>query len=161
MKDKDIISKGIDVIMTVAMVAIVCVVTLQVLGRTPLLTKAPHWTEELSRMIFIVIVAFGSIAATMKNEFVAVDLLVSKLSGKALVIYNIFIDLLIGAFFFVLTPACIKFVNLGAKQLSPSLRINMGYLYSLIFVCILGMGFAQLYKVIKGVISLKTLKEAK
>ena len=162
MEERDnIVSKGIDLIMIIAMTAIVCVVTLQVLGRTPLLKTAPHWTEELSRMIFICIVAFGSIAATMKNEFVAVDLLVSRLKGRAAAIYNIVLDILLAVFFFSLTPACLKFINLGSKQTSPSMGVNMGYLYALIFVSILGMALAKVDRVIVGFINLKKCKEVK
>lgn len=160
-KKNNIVDKGINTIMVIAMTAIVCVVSLQVLGRTPLIKTAPHWTEELSRMIFIVIVAFGSISATIKNEFVAVDLFVSKLSGRVKIIYNIILDLLTGIFFFSLTPACMKFVKLGSKQLSPSLRVNMAYIFSLILVSILGMGIAKIYRIVLGVIELKKNREAK
>lgn len=159
MGEKKIVSKLIDIIMVLAMISIVCVVSLQVLGRTPILETAPHWTEELSRMIFIVIVAFGSISATLNNEFVAVDLLVSKLKGRAIIIYNIIMDAIIGGFFFSLLPACIKFISLGNKQFSPSMRINMGYIYSLIFVAIFGMGIAKVYRIICELVKLKKYGE--
>lgn len=159
MKKDNSVLRIIDTVVSITMIAIILVVLLQVLGRTPLLKQAPHWTEELSRIIFICIVSLGSIAATMRNEFVSVDLLTSQLKGRAQLIYNTVLDFLLAGFFLILTPACIKFVQLGGKQLSPSLRINMKYIYIFILISIIGMGLAKIYRGVLGIREIKNYKE--
>lgn len=155
MSRKNIVLKIIDIILAIAIVAIISVVTLQILGRTPLLTKAPHWTEELSRMIFVFIICVGSIAATLRKEFVSVDLLTSRLKGKPAIIFNASLEILLSVFFFSLIPACLKFIELGSRQLSPSLRINMKYLHVFILVSIVGMGLGNLYRAFLNIKDLK------
>jgi TRAP-type C4-dicarboxylate transport system permease small subunit len=159
MKKDNAVLKVIDIVVACAMLAIIVVVMLQVIGRTPLMKQAPHWTEEMSRMIFVCIVSVGAISATMRNEFVAVDLLTSRLNGKALLIYTTILDFLSSLFFLVLIPASMKFVHLGSKQFSPSLRINMKYLHGFILIAIVGMGMAQIYRGVVGIIAIKNDKE--
>lgn len=133
--------------------SLIGVVMLQVVSRMAF-PKAPHWTEELSRMLFLAIIAWGSIVATMKNEHVSVDLLTSKIQGRARKITDITIDILILIFLIMSIPSSFKFIQLGRMQLSPSLRINMAYPYSLILVSLGGMALTKGVLVMQGIINL-------
>lgn len=155
MKVKTAIVKVLDFLTILIFSALIIVVTVQVLGRTPLFSQPFHWTEELTRMLFIALIAVGSTTAVLHDEFVAVDIIPSMFKGKALKIYNAVIHFVLGAFLLYLIPASIKFMKLGARQSSPSLRLNMKYIYGLILVCVVGMGISQVYMGIYSIMSLK------
>ena len=155
MKIKTAIVKVLNFLTVVIFSALIVVVAIQVLGRTPLFSQPFHWTEELTRMLFIGLIAVGSITGVLHDEYVAVDIFSSMFKGKALIIYNSVIHFLLGAFLIYLIPASLKFMKLGARQSSPGLRINMQYIYGLILISIVGMGIAQIYKGVESVISLK------
>ncbi|SNT06081.1 TRAP-type C4-dicarboxylate transport system, small permease component [Anaerovirgula multivorans] len=155
MKIKSLITKVLDILTVITFIALISVVVLQVLGRTPLLPKAFHWTEEVTRMLFLFLISVASISAVLHNEFVSVDLFTSRLQGKVLLIYNTIIHFVLGIFLLYLIPAGIKFMNLGARQLSPGLRVNMKYVHSLILLSLAGMALAHIYMGTNNLISLK------
>ena len=159
MRIKNAITKVLDTLTVISFILMICVVVLQVIGRTPLMPKPYHWTEEVTRMLFIFLISIGSISAVLHNEFVAVDLFISRLQGKALIIYNSFLHFIIAGFLLYLVPSGFKFMNLGARQLSPGLRVNMKYIYGLILVSIIGMGIAQVYMGLLNLMELKKKKE--
>ena len=155
MKIKTAIVKVLDWLTVFIFTALILVVTLQVIGRTPLFSQPFHWTEEVTRMLFIFLIAIGSTTAVLHNEYVAVDIIPSMFKGKPLLIYNAVIHFIIGAFLLYLIPASVKFMSLGSRQSSPSVRINMQYIYGLILVCVVGMGISQIYMGIESIRSLK------
>ena len=61
MKIKSLFTKVLDALTGIIFTALIAVVTLQILGRTPLLQRPFHWTEEVTRMLFIFLIAAGSI----------------------------------------------------------------------------------------------------
>ncbi|TCK92743.1 TRAP-type C4-dicarboxylate transport system permease small subunit [Natranaerovirga hydrolytica] len=156
MKFKNLLIKCLDLLTFISFVILISIVLIQILGRTPLLPRAFHWTEELTRMIFIFLVSITSITAVLNNEFVSVDLITSRFTGQTKIIIDMVTHFVLGAFLLYLTPAANKFMMLGARQLSPGLRISRQYVYGFMLLCILGMGLAQVYMGIKKIIELKT-----
>ena len=161
MKIKSLFTKVLDALTGIIFTALIAVVTLQILGRTPLLQRPFHWTEEVTRMLFIFLIAAGSITGVLHNEYVAVDIIPTMLKEKSAIIYNAVIHFIVGGFLLYLVPAGMKFTKLGARQLSPGLRFNMKYIYGLILISIVGMELAQMYMGIKSINQLRLSKISK
>ncbi|MDF1617060.1 TRAP transporter small permease [Petrocella sp. FN5] len=149
----------LEIISIVAFIALIVVVTLQIIGRTPLMNKPYHWTEELTRMIFIFLISISSITAVLHNEFVAVDVVPSLFKGRRKLIYEASVHFVVGGFLLYLIPAANKFTQLGGRQLSAGLRVNMMYIHSFVFICIVGMGIANVYIAIRKISAFKKYKE--
>jgi TRAP-type C4-dicarboxylate transport system permease small subunit len=155
MKIKSLLIKILDTLTFISFVILISIVLLQIMGRTPLLPKAFHWTEELTRMVFIFLISITSITAVLNNEFVSVDLVTGKFTGKTKVILDMVTHFILGIFLLYLIPAAHKFMTLGARQFSPGLRISRQYVYGFILLCIVGMGLAQIYMGIKQISELR------
>lgn len=155
---KNKVLRILDSLSVVVFILLIGVVALQVIGRTPLFTKPFHWTEELTRMLFILLIAVSSISAVFHNDYVAVDIVPTLFKGKASVVYEVVIHFIIGIFLLTLIPAASKFTTLGGRQLSASLLVNMKYIHGLILFSIIGMGIAQL---VVGIGKIKGLKNYK
>lgn len=155
---KNKVLKVLDSLSVVIFILLIGVVALQVIGRTPLFPKPFHWTEELTRMLFILLIAVSSISAVFHNDYVAVDIVPSLFKGKSSLVYESVIHFIIGIFLLVLIPAANKFTRLGARQISPSLLVNMKYIHGLILFSIIGMGIAQ---IVMGVGKIRDLKNYK
>lgn len=154
MKPKQsIFSKVSTVFSGILLSSLIGVVMLQVVSRM-LFPKAPHWTEELSRMFFLAIIAWGSIVATVNNEHVSVDLLTSKIQGRVRAGIDLIMDSFIFIFLGLTIPAALKFIQLGQIQMSPSLRINMAYPHALILVSLGGMAVVKGISIVKGIVNL-------
>lgn len=113
--------------------ALIIVVTIQIVTRTFDL-PAPIWTEELSRYLLLYMVAFGIGLSLMTGEFVAVDLLQESVSENA----AWWMRIVAAAATAVLSATMIwpawRFVQIGAFQRSPSLRVTMDIVHASVFV---------------------------
>ena len=155
---KNKVLRVLNILSVVIFILLIGVVALQVIGRTPLFPKPFHWTEELTRMLFILLIAVSSISAVFHNDYVAVDIVPSLFKGKSSLIYEAVINFIIGTFLLALIPAANKFTTLGARQLSPSLLVNMRYIHGLILFSIIGMGIAQIAVGVGKIRGLKNYK---
>lgn len=152
---KNKIIRFLNILSVVIFILLIGVVTVQVMGRSPLFPKPFHWTEELTRMLFILLIAVSSIAAVFHNDYVAVDIVPSLFKGRLALAYESLIHFIIGIFLLFLIPAAYKFTRLGARQLSASMRVNMAYIHGLILFCIIGMGIAQVVAGIQKLIAMR------
>lgn len=140
---KDYIEKTLEYMVNISFLTLMLVVFLQVFSRF-FLPKAPSWTEELSRFLFIYSIMTAAPIALKRNEFVRVDILLVKLNKKVQYIFEIITYCLLNIFFLIIAYEGFTFGNLGVKQTSPAMGIPM-YLsygtvcYSGIFLLIYGL----------------------
>ncbi|WP_418964460.1 TRAP transporter small permease [Cetobacterium sp.] len=140
---KDYIEKTLEYMVIISFLTLILVVFLQVFSRF-FLPKAPSWTEELSRFLFIYSIMTAAPIALKRNEFVRVDILLVKLNKKVQHIFEIITYCLLNIFFLIIAYEGFTFGNLGVKQTSPAMGIPM-YLsygtvcYSGIFLLIYGL----------------------
>ncbi|WP_106475691.1 TRAP transporter small permease [Phytohalomonas tamaricis] len=132
------IKKPIDImiatITVVVMIALVICVVWQVFSRY-VLNDPSTVTGELARFLMIWVGLLGAAYTVGLQRHLAIDLLAEMLKGRAKVALNLIINLLITAFAaLVIVKGGIDLVDkvLASGQLSPELRIPMGYVYIVI-----------------------------
>jgi len=113
------------------MIVLVVDVVWQVLARY--VVKSPSsFTDELARFLLIWVGLFGSAYAVGKKKHLAIDILPSKLKGIKKRNLLIFINILIILFSVsILVAGGIRlvYITLTLEQISPALRIPLGYIY--------------------------------
>lgn len=127
------ITKYIDLLVetgvVLSLLGMVISVVIQVFTRF-FMESAPHWTEEAARIFFIFSVAFGSGLAIRDHAFVQLDYFMNKLNTSNKKIIQIIIHVIILLFGLLLSYYSIKFIGIGSSETSPSLQINMSYVFS-------------------------------
>lgn len=113
----------------VSFIALLAVVSLQVFARFAL-PKAPHWTEEASRIFFIYTVCFSSGLAVRDKAFVNVDLVLVRFRGRGRAFIQLLLDGLVAGFMAVVFYYSIPFVGIGTIQKSAALGVTMSYLFA-------------------------------
>ncbi|WP_245784172.1 TRAP transporter small permease [Halomonas korlensis] len=141
-----------------ALVAIAATVLLQISGRL-FLPYSPAWTEELSRYLFIYMVALSSGVAIRRHSHVNVELYHHKLGLRARAGYQILISLMIGAFALVVLPYAWLYAQNGAWQTSPTLKVPMLYIFFSTVVLFALVLFYSVVGVIEGLIALQRKPE--
>ncbi|MEA3288384.1 MAG: TRAP transporter small permease [Candidatus Marinimicrobia bacterium] len=113
------------------MAFIVLVVTWQVITRF-LMSTPSSYTEELARFLLIWIGVLGSSYALRTRAHLGIDLLSTKLEGRAkgLLIIGIYLLVILFALL-IMVIGGIRLVSLtfNLDQISASLGIKMGYIY--------------------------------
>ncbi|MCC5884516.1 MAG: TRAP transporter small permease [Halomonas sp.] len=127
-----------------ALIGIAATVLLQISGRL-FLPFTLSWTEELSRYLFIYMVALAAGVAIRRHRHVNVELFHHLLGLRARAAYQALICLLIGGFALMALPAAWQFAQNGAWQTSPTLRVPMLYIF---FSTVLLFALVLLYSVI-------------
>jgi len=107
---------------------IVSSVFLQVFCRYVL--QAPlSWTEELARSCLIWLTFVGSSLAIRAKGHFALEILVSRLSGKMRVLWNLVLLVIMAVFLGVMVYTGVSMLPLLSLQVSASLEIPMSYIY--------------------------------
>ncbi|WP_374144774.1 TRAP transporter small permease [Vibrio sp. NTOU-M3] len=122
------IEKFLSVISVTTLVLLCGVVLLQIFARLFLETP-PVWTEELSRYLFIFLVASSVGIAYRRGELVSVDLFYNALSDRGALIYRFTSALFIASFCIILIPYAIQFAMIGKFQSSPTMYFPMSYVF--------------------------------
>ncbi len=115
-----------EVVLTILLVIITCVMGLQVFCRY-ILNNSLSWSEELTRYLFIYM-AFISIAyCTKKWISIRIDQLINMFSNKVFCIMQFILNIVLTAFFAYMTYHAFIYLLQGihSKQLSPALEIPM------------------------------------
>lgn len=127
MKAINAITRVLETLTVIFFTLMILVVLLQIMGRyTPI---GYIWTEELTRYLFIYAIAFGAPVAMERKAYITVDLLIDFLPLKVKKIYSAIIYLVLGLFSSMLVFYSYDFAMLGQGQTSPTLRIEMIYIY--------------------------------
>ena len=104
-----------------------------------------YWSEEIARYAFVWLVFIGAAIASKRGAHIGVDYLVMHLPDVSRNILAIIVNLLV--LFFI---ACVIYMSVGViksnmTQLSPAMRIPMGYIYMAIPI---GLGISSVYIII-------------
>lgn len=112
---------------------IVIILFFQIISRT-LFGYSVRWIEELGRYLTICMVFFAGIIALKRGQLVGIKYIYNRFPGKYQSYVSIIIDFLIFLFLIVMTYFGFKLsiLNLIKGQLSPALRIPMGWIYLII-----------------------------
>lgn len=144
------------VLLTLAVIALVglsLTVLLQVASRL-FLPITLSWTEELTRYLFIYMVAMGTGVVQHRHRHVNVELFHGWLGFRGRAAYLALISAITFAFTLVVLPNAWQFAQIGAFQTSPTLRIPMLYIF---FSSVVLFGTLLLYSLIglaEGIIAM-------
>jgi len=117
-------------ITSVFFVLVICVVW-QVFSRYVLGTPST-FTDELARFLFMWVALVGAAYTLGQRRHLAIDLLSLKLTGTAAAVLKLFVILAVGGFaalVMVYGGAQLVAKTLSTGQVSPALRVPMGYVY--------------------------------
>lgn len=115
---------------TIATLAAIClVIGLQVVGRY-VFREPPFWTEEVSRFLFIYLVAFGAGLAVRYKGYVNLDVITNLLPPRVQKVLALVVNTLLLGFLAVFFAESIDLVAKVQFQRSPVLGIPMSYPYS-------------------------------
>lgn len=124
------IDRGFSVLINITYVAIIIIVSLQILCRAIPFLKAPSWTEEGSRYLMVYLVSLSAGLSIKANSFVSVDTLKIALGARKGAILDIVINFFLVVFFSIFFFGAIKFFMLGMPQNSISMPIfPMSFIY--------------------------------
>ncbi|HSH47168.1 MAG TPA: TRAP transporter small permease [Halomonas sp.] len=112
----------------VALIAIASTVLLQISARL-FLPFSLAWTEELSRYLFVYMVALSAGVVLHKHRNVSVELFHHALGLRARAAFQLLICLLITVFAWLVLPHAWAYAQNGAWQTSPTLRVPMLYIF--------------------------------
>lgn len=138
-KKKDILEKLLEVGVFISFSALCITVLLQVFTRFLFPDKSLVWTEEATRFCFIYSIAFAAPLAMKYQEFVNVDIILTKMSKKARKNFYIGINLLTVILFVIVFFQGIDFAKLGIGQRSATMKFSMFISYSSIYLMALGI----------------------
>jgi TRAP-type C4-dicarboxylate transport system permease small subunit len=106
------------------MLVLILTVFLQVTSRF-LLPVAPTWTEELARMAFVYLVAFGAGAAVRSHAFVYLETVVQLMPARVRGLVQLAATWTVFMFSVFCLYFSFGFLSQGALETSPALGISM------------------------------------
>lgn len=112
------------------MTVLVMCVSWQVISRY-LLSQPSTLTDELSRFLLIWLVLVGAAICSSSRRHIAIDLLQSILKARSRRYVDVYIQLMVGAFSFVIMViGGLRMVETSMGEISPALQISMSYVYA-------------------------------
>ena len=132
------IRSQLDKIIELLLVSILSVMVINVLWQiiTRYFSASPSsFSDELARYLMIWLGLIGSAYVSGKKEHVSIDYFLKKLNHKKRILLNRLIDFIILFFAFfvmIIGGGHLVFVTIKLEQLSPSLQIPLGFVYSVI-----------------------------
>ncbi len=109
-------------------------VSLQVFSRY-ILQQSSSVTEELATFLLIWVGLLGAAYAYREKAHLGIDLISDRLSSKGKFyseIIVLIVVVLVSFFVFVFGGLRLVYITFTLNQLSPAMRINMGFIYSVI-----------------------------
>jgi len=132
------IRSQLDKIIELLLVSILSAMVINVLWQiiTRYFSASPSsFSDELARYLMIWLGLIGSAYVSGKKEHVSIDYFLKKLNHKKRILLNRLIDFIILFFAFfvmIIGGGHLVFVTIKLEQLSPSLQIPLGFVYSVI-----------------------------
>ena len=127
------IDKIIQAGLFLSLTGMILVVSLQIFARF-LLESAPSWTEEGARVLFLYSVAFGAGLAIRDHAYVALDSLIHSLNKRLQIVLKRSILAMVLIIMLISSYYSFIFVGIGYSETSPSLNINMSYIFSSVLI---------------------------
>ena len=149
------IRSHLDKIIELLLVSILSAMVINVLWQiiTRYFSASPSsFSDELARYLMIWLGLIGSAYVSGKKEHVSIDYFLKKLNHKKRVILNSiigFIILFFAFFVMIIGGGHLVFVTIKLEQLSPSLQIPLGFVYSVIPISGLIIIFYQISNIKK------------
>lgn len=153
-KQKSVIQKFIEVFLTILLVAMTVLTFYQVVLRYAF-NKAPSWSEELVRFLFVWSSFLAAAVGIREGSHLGIDALTRILPGSVNKVLQIISFVLISVFGGVLIYAGIPVVTMTHTQPSPALGIPMSYVY----IALPLMGILLIYYSVIEIIKLVRSKE--
>lgn len=117
----------------VGLLLMVGVVFLQTFCRF-VIFKSLTWSEELSRYLFVAIIALGINLASTDHLFVKIEIIDGYLKGKAKYIADMIRKAVALYVSVVFMYSGFGLIEIGGYQISPAMGIPMSILYGIMFV---------------------------
>ena len=130
---KKIMDRTLETGAVVSTAGMIVAVTVQIIGRF-LLTQAPSWTEEASRLFFVLAVGFAAGLGVRDQSYVRLDFPSNLLPARPQCALRAMIHLVVASFMGLAAFYAIRFVQLGNRQVSPTLQIPMSYAFVSVFI---------------------------
>ena len=127
------LQKANSILIGAALLAMVAVVFLQTFCRF-VIFRSLTWSEELSRYLFVAIIALGINLATTKHMFVRIEIIDGYLKGKALLVLNVIRRTIAMYVSLVFVYSGYRLIQIGGYQVSTAMAIPMSFLYGIIFL---------------------------
>lgn len=127
------LQKANSVLIGAALLAMIAVVFLQTFCRF-VIFRSLTWSEELSRYLFVAIIALGINLATTKHMFVRIEIIDGYLKGKALLVLKVIRRAVAMYVSLVFVYSGYRLIQIGGYQVSPAMAIPMSFLYGIIFL---------------------------
>ena len=140
------IEKTLNTLLALMFLAMFGVVLLQVFSRYVSFIAMP-WTEELTRLAFVYIIALGSPLAIKYDDYARVDLLVEVFPLKARLLLELFVFFLVLCFVVYMSFISWDLIRLGMRQKSIYLRIPMYFAYFAIPLSFILTSIASIIKI--------------
>jgi len=138
----DSLEKSLRIVLLVLVSGIVITTMLQIVARFILLVSIP-WTDELARYLMIWASFVGLGVAYRKRELICVAFFREKLPPPLLKVALLISDLLCSVFAIVIVIYGVILCFQNLAQASPSMRISLGIIYSVVPLgCLLFLLFA-------------------
>lgn len=115
-----------------ALLLMILVVFLQIL--CGLFNMSLSWSEELSRYLFVAVIALGINLASTRHLFVRIEIIDGYLKGNAVFVVDVVRKLIAMYVSFILVYSGFKLIEIGGYQVSPAMSIPMSILYGIIFL---------------------------
>jgi TRAP-type C4-dicarboxylate transport system permease small subunit len=127
------VQKVNSVVIGAALLLMVLVVFLQTFCRF-VIFQSLTWSEELSRYLFVAIIALGVNLATSNHLFVKIEIIDGYLKGQALFLMNVVRKAIAMYVSFIFVYSGYELIKIGGYQVSPAMSIPMSILYAIIFI---------------------------
>lgn len=112
----------------------ICIVVWQVYTRT-FLPRAPAWTEELARMLYVHVVGFAAPIALRKDRLMAVDIIFEMLSPRGKIIQRLFSRVIVLVFSVIFAYLAYGFFMIGFRELTVALQWSMAIPFASMLIC--------------------------
>ena len=137
-------------VMTGALALIILDLTIQVIARS-FFGTAFAWVEETARYLFIWMVLGSAVLAYNRNLFVAVDIYSKFMSQKVKFTAQIIVHLVELFFFIFVLIASVEFMHFAKGQMTPAMRIPIGYIYFCFPLFFAQFSLSALLKIISAI----------
>ena len=156
---KGVIDKICEIIGTVALGAMSCIVIWQVFARY-VLKNAGSVTQALSQYLFVWLIMFGSAYVFGSKEHLTIDILKDKFSPKMTMIVDIITNICLFAFvLIVMVLGGYEYTMKGISAVDASLQISMAFIYVSIPITGVMTLFYAVYNCMQAVVDYKAGKK--
>lgn len=143
------IALACDILGVLLLASVTLLIVAAILARDVLNLGMP-WAEEITTMLAVYAIAFGSVSAWVRFEHLVVDLFSHRLSVLARHLQYRLVALLSCGFFGFAAWGAFTMSTVSANNRTVSLGISFSYLYYGILIAFSGMAVLALWQALRG-----------